>query len=289
MDHKALEVAGDVDLTEFARFLWDQQVAHRIRFEEGVQEIWLAEPNDVGFVTDQFTLWQQGQALAARPAEAKRNREPSLLAQLVFVPITFALILLSTAITLLTGFGDNPQWLHFFTFVNFKMQNSYVLYQSLDTLFKAGEYWRFITPIFLHYSVLHLIFNLLWTYELGRRIESVHHRGVVIALILVMGISSNIAQFVMTGPLFGGLSGVIYGMMAYTWLWDRISKDFRFGLPPVLMAFMLVWLVLGVTGVFEQLGMGSMANTAHLVGLLSGLVCAPVVYYYRHHAWRVRA
>lgn len=289
MDYKALEISVDIDLTQFARFLWDQQIAHRIRFEEGAQEIWLAESSDVDFVTDQFNRWQQGETLASRPATAKQNKEPSLLAQLIFVPITFALILLSTGLTLLTGFGDNPQWLHFFTFVDFKTQNSYVLYQSLDTLFTEGEYWRFITPIFLHYSALHLVFNLLWTYELGRRIERVHQRGVVIALVLVMGISSNIAQFVMTGPLFGGLSGVIYGMMAYTWLWDRISKDYRFGLPPVLMTFMVAWLLLGVTGLFEQLGMGAMANTAHLVGLLSGLVCAPVVYHYRHHVWRAQA
>lgn len=287
LDHKVLEIPADVDLAEFARFLWGQKVAHRIRFYNGVQELWLAEPSDADFVSEQFERWQQGSGFSQRAETSRIEKEPSLITQLLFVPITFALLIVSLVLTLLTGFGDNTQWLHWFTFVDFKVQNSYLLFQSLDTLFKEGEYWRFVTPIFLHYSALHLIFNMLWTYELGRRIERVHQRSVVIALVLVMGISSNIAQFIMTGPLFGGLSGVIYGMMAYTWLWDRMSKDYRFGLPPVLMTFMVIWLLLGVTGLFEQLGMGSMANTAHLVGLLSGLACAPVVYHFRRRVWRL--
>lgn len=285
MNYKALDIPAGIDLTEFARFLWDQRIAHRIRYENGIQELWLAQQEDTDFVCQQFERWQQGQSLEKPDAE-RSSKHPSLLAQLLFVPVTFTLIVVSLAITLLTAFGESTNWLHWFTFVDFKMQNNFVLFQRLETLFTEGQYWRFITPIFIHFSLLHLIFNLLWTFELGRRIEFVHSRSVVIGLVAFMGISSNVAQFIMTGPMFGGLSGVIYGMMGYTWLWDRMSKDYRFGLPPVLMTFMMIWLVLGVTGLFEQLGMGAMANTAHLVGLLSGLACAPLVYYFRHKVWR---
>jgi GlpG protein len=86
----------------------------------------------------------------------------------------------------------------------------------------------------------------------------------------------------MTGPLFGGLSGVIFGLMGYTWLWDRLNTEQRFGMPTSLMTFMMIWLVLGVSGLTERLGFGSIANTAHLVGLLSGLLCVlPAILLYR--------
>lgn len=288
MNYKVLEIPGGIDLADFATFLWDQEIPHRIRYEAGNQELWLADPADREFVLQQFERWQQGEALVSAVADkpSRKPQSPSLLAMLVFVPVTFALLVISLLLTLLTGFGHDTSWLHWFTFVDFKVQGKFLLFQSLETLLASGQYWRLITPVFLHFSLLHLVFNLLWTYELGRRIEFAHQRWVVVVLVLVMGITSNIAQFVMTGPMFGGLSGVIFGMMAYTWLWDRISKDFRFGLPPMLMIFMLLWLILGISGLFESMGMGAVANMAHLVGLLSGLACAPVVYYFRHRVWR---
>lgn len=286
MNHKVLEVPAGVDLTDFASFLWDQQIPHRIRFVAGMQEVWLANEAQAEFVAEQYERWNQGESLHRVETKRTVQHQPSLLAQLLLVPVTFMLLLISLALTLLTGFGGSVEWLHWFTFVDFKSQGGYLLFQSLDTLFTGGQYWRFITPIFLHFSLLHLIFNLLWTYELGRRVEFAHQRWVVIALVLFMGFVSNIAQFVMTGPMFGGLSGVIFGLMAYTWLWDRISQDFRFGLPPILMTFMVVWLVLGVSGLLEKMGLGAVANTAHLAGLISGLVSAPVVYAFRQKVWR---
>ncbi|HEY5717710.1 MAG TPA: rhomboid family intramembrane serine protease, partial [Motiliproteus sp.] len=128
--------------------------------------------------------------------------------------------------------------------------------------------------------------NLLWTWELGRRVEHLQQRKVLIGLVLFTGVVSNLAQYLMTGPMFGGLSGVIFGLMGYTWLWDRLSPERGFGMPPALMVFMLLWLVLGVSGAIEALGLGAIANTAHLIGLLSGLLAAPLVYVLREQLWR---
>lgn len=286
---KLLELSATEDLGSFAAFLWRQRIRHRISHLDDAQQLWLADPGDAEFVLEQFQRWRNGEALdqsGSDPQPQISHRARISLAWYMF-PVTLSLIGLSLGLTLLCNFGDNLQWLHWFSFVDFTFKGDYLLFQSLDTLLQGGEWWRLVTPVFLHFSLMHLVFNLLWTWELGRRVELIQGRLRLLWLVLVIGVASNVAQFLMTGPLFGGLSGVIFGLMGYTWLWDRITpagggQTQRFGLPPALMTFMMVWLVVGVSGLLEKVGFGSIANTAHLVGLLSGLACVlPAQWLYR--------
>ncbi|WP_210396837.1 rhomboid family intramembrane serine protease [Motiliproteus sediminis] len=284
--HKLMELPASVDLRDFAAFLWRQQIPHRITHFDGQQQLWLGRESDVDFVTRQFERWRDGESLADEAVAVAPGRSSGLRLSIHFYPVTMALIGISLLVAVITGLGDNLNWLHWFTFVDFNFQGQQLLFQSLGTLIESGQWWRWVTPIFVHFSVLHLVFNLLWTWELGRRIEHLQKRRVLVVLVLFTGIVSNLAQYLMTGPLFGGLSGVIFGLMGYTWLWDRLNPERRFGLPPALMTFMMIWLVLGVSGAIEAMGMGSIANTAHLIGLLSGLLATPVVYLLRHRLWR---
>lgn len=282
---KLFEIEAGADLGEFAAFLWRHKVPHRIIHRDGMQELWLANADDAEFVISHFNAWQRGGELATAGA---RTAVPSrgLGYWLARTPLTLMLIGISLGLTLLTGFGDNLQRLHWFTFVDFNFQGSHLLYQSLGTLIASGQWWRWLTPIFLHFSLMHLVFNLLWTWELGRRIEQSQPRWLLLALVLFLGVGSNAAQYLMTGPLFGGLSGVIFGLMGYTWLWDRLEPRRAFGLPPALMTFMMIWLLLGVSGLIEKLGFGAIANTAHLAGLLCGLASVPLVRLLGSRAWR---
>ena len=52
------------------------------------------------------------------------------------------------------------------------------------------------------------------------------------------------------------------------------SNYFKYGLPPGLYLFMIAWLILGFVGVLDLFGFGSVANFAHLGGMLSGLMFA---------------
>ncbi|BDM62754.1 rhomboid family intramembrane serine protease GlpG [Shewanella sp. NFH-SH190041] len=130
------------------------------------------------------------------------------------------------------------------------------------------EFWRVFTPSLIHFSAMHIIFNLLWWWYLGGRIENRIGTGTLFILLLVGGTLPNILQFMMGGPNFGGLSGVVYALAGYTWVMGRQRPEAGIGLPPAYMGFMILWLILGFTDLFGL----SMANGAHLGGLLVGLL-----------------
>ena len=84
-------------------------------------------------------------------------------------------------------------------------------------------------------------------------------------------------QYIFSGPsLFGGLSGVIYGMLGYCMFVEFESKKDIYDLPPAIYLFMLVWLVLGFMGILNLFGFGNVANFAHLGGLIFGIIFAMI-------------
>ncbi len=141
-----------------------------------------------------------------------------------------------------------------------------------------GQWWRLITPIFLHFSIFHLVFNLLWLWEFARLIE--WRQGAVRLLVVVVcvGVCSNLAQYFVSGARFGGLSGVVYGLFGYCWILGMIDDKFGIKLNPNIVKLLLAWLVICWVGAWTGLAASlfgiDIANTAHTVGLLSGILCA---------------
>ena len=145
------------------------------------------------------------------------------------------------------------------------------------TFLEDNEWWRIITPIFIHFSFAHLAFNCLWIYILGEKIENTDGSLVFIILVIFSAILSNSFQYFWTeSSLFGGLSGVIYGLIGFCMILEFESSYDRYQLPPGLYMFMLVWLVMGFVGILDLFGFGSVANFAHLGGLISGVIFAMI-------------
>lgn len=167
--------------------------------------------------------------------------------------VTFALIALSIIATVLlnTRFGDSV----------FRM-----LAISFPEI-AAGQVWRLATPVFMHFGILHIIFNMLWLKDLGGMIESIRGSGYFLLFAGIVAVVSNVAQYMVSGPGFGGMSGVVYGMLGYVWLQSRLNPWSGFVMHSFTMQMMLVWFVLGFTGV-----LGGIANTTHAVGLIAGLL-----------------
>ncbi|PKG37501.1 rhomboid family intramembrane serine protease GlpG [Psychromonas sp. Urea-02u-13] len=148
------------------------------------------------------------------------------------------------------------------------MQSSLAFFTSQP--FDFSQSWRFITPAFLHFSALHIVFNLLWWWQLAGIVEKQQGKQRLLILFLFTAVASNLAQYFLVSPYFGGLSGVVYGLVGYCWLFGVLNKGSKVYLANSYFGFLLFWLVLG----FIDLLPVNVANYAHLVGLLAGLLLA---------------
>ena len=196
--------------------------------------------------------WQHGDASKAPPTATPAA---PIIAQFLARsgPLTIALVAMSLLATIATAFGSREAL-------------TYYLWFHLPSIF-AGQIHRLLTPIFVHMDVLHLLFNMMWLWDLGGIIEQRLRSRHLLLLVLAIGIISNFFQYVFSGPYFGGMSGVVYGLLGYLWLRGRIDQSLGLRLNPSIVWFMLGLLLLCFTGV-----MGPVANAAHVAGLLSGMV-----------------
>jgi GlpG protein len=138
------------------------------------------------------------------------------------------------------------------------------------------EPWRLVTPMLLHFGAVHILFNMLWLADLGRTIETRHGALYLALFALSSAAISNLAQYeIAKNPIFGGMSGVVYGLLGLVWARGKFDPHASYGLSRGTAQFMLIWLLLGFIGELAQ-GMGlartpGMANWCHLFGLLVGV------------------
>ncbi len=262
---RALDVPLDEDLRELSLYWWQQGIAHRIGEQAGRQAIWVGSEADAMRIRDSHRRWQDRQ-LEMRPPDLwlamprQRRRLPML-------PVTLGGIALSVIGYLLVQFGQQLPWLDQFTFFAPWWNGS-----EWIAVFRPEQFWRLLTPVFLHFSLLHIVFNMLWYWDLGGRIERQQGPWRLLWIAVVIGVGSNFAQAIHTpGGLFGGMSGVIYGLLGYCWLWGRLRRSRELAIPRPVMMVMIAWLLICMVGFTEVMGLGAVANAAHLAGLLIGL------------------
>ena len=190
------------------------------------------------------------------------------------------IIITAVIIAFLSNFGSVITLLEPLTFTQINITNlGYFSMLSFEkTYIENNQWWRLISPIFLHFSFAHLAFNCLWIYILGEKIERIDGSLIFILLVIFAAISSNSLQFFWNGSsLFGGLSGVIYGLIGFCMITEMDSSRDIYDIPPGLYMFMVIWMILGFLGILELFGFGSVANFAHLGGLVSGIIFAMIL------------
>lgn len=252
-----LGIPCELTQSELGVSVW---LADERRLAQAQQEVkrFLSEPNHPRYME---ASWQSGHA-DARIDYSKGMTDPVTDFLHQAGPLTLVVIIACLAIYALDAIG-------------LPIFDELAFHPTLAQ-FTDWQAWRYVTPAFIHFSVLHLVFNLLWWWYLGGQIEQRLGSGKLFILLIVGAALPNIAEFFVSGPRFGGLSGVVYALLGYSWLRTRLQPDCGLAMPPALMGFMLVWLVLGF---LDMLGTPT-ANMAHLVGLLVGLAQG---WLYRHH------
>lgn len=179
----------------------------------------------------------------------KQNRSPGI--------ISLSIIIISVAVFLITNRGEDGE-------IVSKFLISEKINGTLSEVFE-GQVWRLVTPIFLHFSFLHILFNMFWLYDLGGQIEKRKGPPFIILFILITAVISNLTQFKFGGPGFGGMSGVVYALLGYVWVKSRFDPGDGLFIPDTTAIIMLGWFFL----CFLNPSFG-IANWAHAGGLLTG-------------------
>jgi len=265
-----------------ANYLTSQQIVAHVRKSEAGDEFMVLLENDndalaARDITEQFlqdpnnpkyqqAAWQHGEKvdLALSPKSLDLS---ALLATAVSVPFTSIIFILCVVIYGLSLMGL------------FSPIAQHLLMQPINVLAENHQWWRLLGPAFIHFSAIHIVFNLLWWCMLGTKIERTFGKSMLLMVFLVSAVASNVAQAFFTAPaqanllLFGGLSGVVYALMGFVWWLGWLKPQWGVSLPNSIVGFMLVWLVLGFTDILWV----NMANAAHSAGLITGCLLAALL------------
>jgi len=159
------------------------------------------------------------------------------------------------------------------------------------------EWWRFVTPMFLHVNVLHLLVNMYSLWMIGPYVERLYGSAKFVFFWVVTGVSGVAASYLTVRPglarglpgsfLFkaadvpsAGASGALFGLIGVLFVFgirfrrelpDGFRRAFGTGLLPVILINLFIGLV----------GRGFIDNAAHLGGLASGAALGLVVDYKR--------
>ncbi|HVW27781.1 MAG TPA: rhomboid family intramembrane serine protease [Polyangiaceae bacterium] len=177
---------------------------------------------------------------------------------------TLLLIALSILTTLSTSFGHRADLV---SYIEIGTPEELLIGQPFAHVLH-GQVWRLITPIFLHLSFFHILFNMWWLFDLGTVIETRIGTARFAAVVLVSAALSNAAQYwYLPSPAFGGMSGVLYALFGYVWIRGKLDRGFGLQMPPSTAVILLGWMMLCFTGL-----LGNVANGTHVAGLVAGCV-----------------
>ncbi len=270
----------------FSDFLFSRGIRNEVEREtDGTFSIWVRDEDQVASAQDLLTRFSaQPEAPefqdASDAAEKARTAEKEDLeayrkrvrtSKSIFPnfgsygvgPLTYALIIICVIVAIYTKLGTDDEVLRHLYIAEPTFGDSRLLPEV-----RSGEIWRLFTPMFIHFGPVHLIFNMMWLYQLGCMIEARRSTWNLLVVVVITELASSLAQYFFTGhSKFGGMSGVVYGLAGYVWIRGKYDRGSGLFLDSQSVTILLVWLVICYTGI-----MGPVANTAHLVGLISGMI-----------------
>jgi membrane associated rhomboid family serine protease len=134
----------------------------------------------------------------------------------------------------------------------------------------AGEWYRLVTAMFVHYGVLHLLLNMYALWILGRDLERVLGPLRFTALYLLAGLGGNVAAYLFSAPnaATAGASTAVFGLMAAIFV---ILRRLNLSVAPILPVI--------VINVIFTFTIANISVAGHLGGLAVGGIVAAIMAY----------
>ena len=278
---------GEIQARLFGDYLLAQGIRNEVEVEsDGTCVIWVLDDEQIEqgrSLLERFRQNPDAPEFARKAADAERVRTEEEKAQTewrrrvhnrkrVFPgmikygagPLTFALVVMSVVIAVYSNVGRDREFLRPF-FISFPVNGEAGFLPEV----MRGEWWRLLTPMLIHFGIGHIIFNMMWLFQLGSMIESAQGSGRFALLVVVFALASNLAEYALSHPhhyKFGGMSGVNYGLIGYVWIRGRCDRGSGLHLDKESVVMAIAWFFLCFTG-----WVGPIANYAHAAGLLAGM------------------
>jgi rhomboid protease GluP len=159
------------------------------------------------------------------------------------------------------------------------------------------QWWRFVTPMFLHVNLLHLMVNMYSLWIVGPYVEKLYGSAKFVVFWVSTGVAGVVASYLTVRPGMSigpvarfllktaddpsaGASGALFGLVGILFVFGikfrhELPEGFKRAFGTGMLPIILINLFIG------YLGRGFIDNAAHLGGLVSGAMLALVVDYRR--------
>jgi len=282
------EILNEADAKRFGDYLYANGIASDVDEDEGTWTVWIHDDEQITKAEEELSVFlknsdNQRYAKGAKEAEKLREQEAKdneratkrqidVRTQLsrqdtgATPYLTFFMIGLCVLAAFFTKVGTAQEATAQWTITEYVVDGGMIRWMPGLPEAKSGHVWRVITPIFLHFGFMHVIFNLYWLHFLGGGLEGRLGSLKFALFILFTAALSNIGQYIVEGsPSFGGMSGVNYALFGYIWIRGGRDPSFGLQLDQSTITILLIWFAICFTGLI-----GNIANTAHTIGLVIG-------------------
>jgi rhomboid protease GluP len=140
----------------------------------------------------------------------------------------------------------------------------------------SGEWWRLLTNVFVHGSLLHIGFNMWCLWNLGQLCESLYGRWTYVAIYLICGVGASLASaawhpYVPSVGASGAIFGLAGALITALKLGEfSVPRSALSGTLRSLGAFVVYNLIFGAL-------IPGIDNTAHIGGLVTGLIVGALI------------
>ncbi|WP_317912216.1 rhomboid family intramembrane serine protease [Carnobacterium maltaromaticum] len=157
-------------------------------------------------------------------------------------------------------------------------ENTYTLIlfgAKFNPLIVMGDWWRLITPMFLHIGWLHLAVNSVCVYYIGTHLEKIMGHWRFALIYLLSGVAGNVASFAFSDSVSAGASTSIFGLFATTLMLAETFKGNAY-YREIAKTFGILIVFNFITG-FLSIGDGNVDNAGHAGGLVGGFLIATAI------------